>query len=103
MAAIMPSTGRKPEPPEACPNPTEAQRANTARLIQMRRVKAWPALMRFFQSSATAGGPVGRSLNGGRLAPGLLLRRLPVARADGGDLLRQLSGGLDGGFLKRDV
>ena len=36
----------------------------------MRNVKAWPALMRFFQSSATAGEPVGRSANGGRLLRG---------------------------------
>src|SRR5208283_5691341 len=70
MAAIMPSIGRKPELPEVCVINNVAQRANTARLIQMRKVKAWPALMRFFQSSATAGGPVGRSVNGGRLLLG---------------------------------
>ena len=38
----------------------------------MRNVKAWPALIRFFQSSATAGGPTGRSLKGGRLRRGFL-------------------------------
>src|SRR5664279_3914745 len=70
MAAIMPSTGRRPELPEACVAPSVAQRANTAWLIQMRKVKAWPALMRFFQSSATVGGPVGRSAKGGRLLLG---------------------------------
>ena len=70
MSAIMPSTGRRPAPPEPCVTPIEATMANTARLIQMRKVKAWPALMRFFQSNATAGGPVGCSRNGGRLLLG---------------------------------
>src|ERR1035441_4831089 len=70
MAASMPSTGRKPELPEVCVITTVALRTNPARLIQMRKVKAWPALMRFFQRSATAGGPVGRHANGGRLLLG---------------------------------
>src|SRR5664279_5417960 len=70
MAASMPSTGRKPERPEVCVITTVALRTNTARLIQMRKVKTWPALMRFFQRSATAGGPVGRNANGGRLLLG---------------------------------
>ena len=59
-AAIIPSTGKTPELCEACPNPTEAQAANTARLTHIRNVKAWPALIRFFHSKATAGGPAGR-------------------------------------------
>src|ERR1017187_3567651 len=70
MSAIIPSTGRRPEPPVAWDAPAEAQTANTARLIQIRKVKAWPALMRFFQSSATAGEPVGPSAKGGRLLRG---------------------------------
>src|SRR5207249_922904 len=44
-----------------------AHTANDARKIQVRKVNACPALMRFFQRNATAQTPVGRSVNGGDL------------------------------------
>ena len=51
-----------------------------AKMTHTRKVKAWPALIRFFQSSATACGPVERSVNGGRLALRLVraARQLPA-------------------------
>ncbi len=40
--------------------------AKNPRKSHVRRLKPWPALMRFFQRNATAAVPVGRSPNGGR-------------------------------------
>src|SRR6266478_1469123 len=43
-----------------------------ANMIHRRSVKTWPALMRFFQSSATAGGPTERNKKGARLLFGFV-------------------------------
>ena len=36
-------------------------------MSNIRSVKVWPALIKFFHSNAVMGGPMGRRVNGGRL------------------------------------
>ena len=67
------------------------------------RVTYWPALIRFFQNTATAGWPEGRNTNGGRAAFFGSPRRLPIARARRGDPFGQFAREFKGGFLKSDV
>src|SRR5262245_7383523 len=64
----MPTAGSsQPLPTELRPIGTPPPTANSARKIQVRKVNACPALMRFFQRNATAATPVGRSAKGGDL------------------------------------
>ena len=72
MAATIPRAGAKPALPKVWPNPTEAPAAVATNTSQSRRVKACPALIRFFHNKATGCRPVGRSLKGGRLFLGFL-------------------------------
>ena len=68
MTVKMPSAGSsQPFLEELRPSGRPAHTANDARKIQVRKVNACPALMRFFQRNATAQAPVGRSVNGGDL------------------------------------
>src|SRR2546426_12825380 len=68
MTVKIPTAGSsQPLLDELRPSGRPAHTANDARKIQVRKVNACPALMRFFQRNATAQAPVGRSVNGGGL------------------------------------
>src|SRR5438876_3698795 len=81
--ALIPSTISESEPPVMFRNATELPMLTAARIIQARKENAEPALIKFFHNNATAGGPVGRSLNGGRLPLRCLLEacQLPARMA----------------------
>src|SRR5947208_1788780 len=68
MTVKTPTAGNnQPLLEELRPMETPAHTAKNARKIQVRKVNACPALMRFFQRNATAEIPLGRSVNGGDL------------------------------------
>src|SRR6266481_1745334 len=66
-AATMPTICNKVEAAGLLRTMAQTAIAMAASMIHSLGVKAWPALMRFFQSRATEGGPIGRSKNGARL------------------------------------
>src|ERR1051326_1869185 len=66
--ALIANTTTKTESPPALRAPIALAPASTARVIQARREKAAPALIRFFQRKAIAGSPVGLRLKGARFA-----------------------------------
>jgi hypothetical protein len=83
MIATKPNACVHPAPPNAWPKPTEVPAVVAASTNQRRKVKTWPALIRFFQSSAIAGWPVGFRVNGARLLLGFLPepRQVPARTA----------------------
>src|SRR6266850_958397 len=83
MPAIPATKVNKPELPALAGSMTQPKTPSEARTIQSRKVKIWPALIRFFHNSAMAGGPVDRSVNGGRLGLRFVFvpRQLPARTA----------------------
>src|SRR5436190_18743127 len=66
--ALMASATTKTESPPAFPAAAAPPAAIAARMIQLRKENAAPALIKFFHKKAIAGSPIGLRVKGARFA-----------------------------------